>query len=67
MSVFLAIFLTKLKYPRQIFQKILKYPISLKSVQWEPTCSVRTNEETEGLTDGHDEAKSRFSQFCERA
>jgi len=28
-----------------------------------PTCSMRT----EGRTDGHNEANSRFSQFCERA
>ena len=27
--------------------------------QWEPRCSVRT--------DGHDEAKSLFSKFCDRA
>jgi len=35
------------------------YQISWKSVQWEPSCSMRTN--------GHDEANSRISQFCERA
>jgi len=30
-----------------------------KSVQWEPRCYMRT--------DVHDEATSRFSEFCERA
>jgi hypothetical protein len=35
------------------------YVISRKSVQWQPTCFVRT--------DRHDEANSRFSQFCDRA
>ena len=39
-------------------RNVLKHKISLKSVQWEPSCSMRT--------DGHDEASSRFSQFCER-
>ena len=41
------------------FPKILKYQISWKSFQWKPSCSMRT--------DRHDEANSRFSQFCERA
>jgi hypothetical protein len=33
-----------------------KYQVSSKSVQWEPSCSMRT--------DGHYEANSRFSQFA---
>jgi hypothetical protein len=37
------------------FREILKYQISRKSVQWEPSCSLRT--------DGHAEANGRFSQF----
>jgi hypothetical protein len=41
------------------FRKILIYQISRKRVQWKPSCSMRT--------DGHDEAISRSSQFCERA
>jgi hypothetical protein len=38
-------------------RKILKYHISLKPVQWEPSCSMRT--------DRHDETNSRFSQLCQ--
>ena len=34
------------------FRKILKYQISWKSVQWEPNCSVRTEDRTDGRTDG---------------
>jgi len=43
-------------------RKILKYQISWKSVQLEPSYSMRTNG-----TGRHDEANSCFSQFCERA
>ena len=49
----------KLEFHRQIFRKIHKCKISWKSVQWEPSCSMRT--------DGRDETNSRFSKFCERA
>jgi len=37
-------------------RKMLKYQISRKFVQWDPSCSMRTNE-----------ANSRFSQLCEHA
>jgi len=40
------------------FRRILRYQISRKYVEWEPS-SMRT--------DGHDEANSRFSRFCRRA
>ena len=40
-------------------RKSLKYQVSSKSVKRKPSCSMRT--------DGHDEANSHFSQFCERA
>ena len=51
--------LKKPEVPRQIFRNILRYQISQKSVQWVPSCSM--------WTDRHDEANSRFSQFCEQA
>jgi hypothetical protein len=49
------------------FSKKLKYQISSKFVQWEPSCSMRMDRRTDGQTDKHDEANSRFSQICERA
>jgi hypothetical protein len=45
------------------FWKDVKYLVSWKSVQWEPSCSVRTD----GQTDRHNEADGRFSQLSERA
>jgi hypothetical protein len=44
------------------FQKILKYQISLKSVQWEQSCSKVIRQEG-----SHDKANSCCSQFCECA
>jgi len=41
------------------FSIIIKYQISWKSVQWEPSCSM--------WADRHDKANNRFLQFCERA
>ena len=49
------------------FRKILKYQILCKFCQWESTCSVRTDRRTDGRTDRHGKANSRFSQFCELA
>ena len=59
--------LMKLEFSRQNFRKILKYQISWKSVQYEPSCSMGTDRQTDCQTDRHYEADSRFSQFCERA
>jgi len=54
--------LIKLEFSQHIFEKkILKYQISQKSVQWEPSCSVRTEKQTDRRTNRHDEANSRFS------
>jgi len=44
--LFLADF-NELEFSRQIFEKILKYRIPLKSIQWEPSCSMRR---TDGQT-----------------
>jgi hypothetical protein len=57
--IFYYHYLMKLEFSRKDFRKILKYQISLKSVQWEePTCSTRTD---------RDVSNSRFSQFCKLA
>jgi hypothetical protein len=45
------------------FRNILKYNISCKSVEWEPSCYMRAD----GRTDRYAEANSRFSQFCKNA
>jgi hypothetical protein len=45
------------------FLKIHKCQFSWKSVQWEPSCSRRTD----GWTDRHEEANCGNSQFGERA
>jgi len=45
------------------FRKIFTYQTSRKSVQLEPSCSMREN----GQTDRHGEANIGFSQFCYRA
>ena len=42
---------------------MLIYQISYNSAQWKPSCSMRTDRRT----DKCNEAKSGFSQFCERA
>ena len=33
------------------FRKILKYQISWKTVQWEPSCSIRKDRRSDGQTD----------------
>ena len=37
----------RLEFSVQIFEKILKYQMSWKSVHWEPSCSLRTNGHTD--------------------
>ena len=53
--------LMKLESARYIFEKILKYQISLKSIRWEQSCSTRMD----GRTDRHVKANSTFLKFCE--
>ena len=48
------------------FRKILKYQISWKFVQWEPSCSMRKEGRADKRTEKHAKANSRFSQFFER-
>jgi len=45
------------------FRKILRYKISWKSVHRGPSCSMRTDRQT----DIRDESNSHFSQFCDRS
>jgi hypothetical protein len=54
--------LMKLEFSPKIVAKIFKYQIPLKSIQWEPSCSMRNDTHTQ--TDRHDEPNSRISQFC---
>ena len=59
---------TKLEFSRKIFEKKnLKYQISRKSVQWQPSCCVQEDRRTDGHIGRHTEANIRFSKFCERA
>jgi len=48
------------------FHIILKYHILWKSIQWEPSCSIRTGGQTKRHTGRHHEINGRFSQFCEK-
>ena len=49
-----------------VVRKIRKYQTSYKSVQWEPSNSMRTDGRMDGRRDRHDKDNSRFSQFCGR-
>jgi len=49
-----------------VVRKIRKYQTSYKSVQREPSNSMRTDGRMDGRRDRHDKDNSRFSQFCGR-
>jgi hypothetical protein len=53
----------KLEFSQIDIRRMLKYKISSKFFQWEPSWSVRTDGRREGQTDRHDEANSYFPQF----
>jgi hypothetical protein len=58
----------KLQYSRQIFLKMLKCQVLLKSVQREQSCSSRMDRHTDGWkTDRQNKANSRYSKLYERA
>jgi hypothetical protein len=45
------------------FRKELKFRVLSKSIQWEPSCCMRTDRQT----DGHGEVSIRFSKVSEIA
>jgi len=48
------------------FKKILKYQISWKSIQWEPSCyCMRTDSITDRQRERHGTANNCFPQLCE--
>jgi len=57
----------KIEYSPQLFEKYSNIKLYAKSIQWEASCSTRTDRWTGEQRDRHDEPKSRSSQFCQRA
>jgi hypothetical protein len=59
----------KLEFSQQSFEKYsnIKFRKSPSSGSRVITCGWKENRQTDRQTDRHDEANSRFSQFCERA
>ena len=55
---------TKFEFSPQIFEnESPNFEVSSKSVQWQPSCLTRAGGRTDGRTDRHDDAKSRFRNF----
>jgi len=50
-----------LEFTGQFFEKYSNTKLHFISVQWEPSCSMRTDGRKGGQTDRHDEADSHFS------
>ena len=51
-----------MNFSRQIFEKSLKYQILCKTVQWQPSCSMRTDRRKDMK-----KITVAFPNFCERA
>ena len=54
----------KLELSRHIFEKKLKYQVSSKSVQREPSCSLRTDRRIDRRTDGRTDMTKLRVAFC---
>ena len=46
------------------YSKKLRYHVSSKSAQWEPSYFLRTDRQTDRQTDGHDETIVAFRNFA---
>jgi hypothetical protein len=64
--LFLSDFKETLVFSADFRKKETICQISSKSVQWEPSYSMRTDRRADGA-EGHDKANSRFSRFYEGA
>jgi hypothetical protein len=54
----------KLEFSQQIFEKVKKYQVSSKSIQWEPSCSMRTDNITKLIVAFRDFANAPKNGFC---
>jgi hypothetical protein len=53
----------KTEFYMQMLVKLPNIKLSRKSIQWERSCSMRTEGQTDRQTDRHDQTNSWFSQF----
>ena len=56
--------LMNLKFTGQFFEKYSNIKLHFISVQWEPSCPIRTDGRKDGQTDRHDKANSRSRNFA---